>query len=65
MYNQHQAFLEWTSSYDEGGLDIRSKAQHDKWQEKLKCDLMVLDGTNPIGELIDAVFSKVIIRAES
>ena len=63
MYNQHQAFLEWTSSYDEGGVDIRSKAQHDKWQEKLKCDLIIIDGTKSIKELVNDVFSKIIIGA--
>lgn len=61
MYNQHQAFLEWTSKYDEGGLEIRSKAQHDEWQRKLACDLLILDGTKAINELLDEVLYKVII----
>ena len=61
MHNQHQAFLEWASKYDEGGLDIRSKAQHDEWQKKLTCDLLILDGTKPINELVDEVLYKVVI----
>lgn len=61
MYDQHQAFLEWTSKYDDGGLDIRSKAQHDEWQKRLTCDLLVLDGTKPINELVDEVLYRVII----
>ena len=32
MYEQSQAFLVWAASYDEGGLDMRSKQRHDQWQ---------------------------------
>jgi adenylate kinase family enzyme len=29
MYEQSQVFLAWAASYDEGGLDIRSRRLHD------------------------------------
>lgn len=35
MYENHQSFIEWAKKYDNGGLDMRSKAKHDKW-EKVK-----------------------------
>ena len=30
MYEQSQAFLAWAASYDEGGLDIRSRRLHEE-----------------------------------
>ena len=44
MYENHRAFMEWAQNYDTGGLDMRSKAKHDDWQQLLKCPLLELDG---------------------
>lgn len=35
MYENHRKFLEWAASYDNGGLDMRSKAKHDEWEKQL------------------------------
>jgi adenylate kinase family enzyme len=35
MYETSQAFLAWAVSYDEGGLDIRSRQRHDQWLSTL------------------------------
>jgi len=32
-----QAFLAWAASYDEGGLDIRSRRLHEEWLGMLSC----------------------------
>ena len=48
MYEQHQKFIEWASSYDTGGVEIRSKAMHDEWQKLLKCPLVTVDGSLPL-----------------
>lgn len=33
MYQRHIDFIEWAKSYDNGGMDIRSKAMHDELQK--------------------------------
>ena len=48
MYDNHREFIEWASQYDEGGLDIRSRARHDEWQKLLQCPLLEVDGALPV-----------------
>ena len=48
MYQNHKDFIEWAASYDDGGLDIRSKAKHDEWQKLLKCKQILLDGSKSL-----------------
>lgn len=48
MYETHRKFILWAASYDEGGLDMRSKAEHDAWQKQLKCQQILLDGSQPL-----------------
>lgn len=48
MYQNHADFIEWAKKYDDGGLDIRSKAQHDEWQKLLNCKLITLNGENDL-----------------
>ena len=46
MYEHHQEFIRWASAYDNGGLNMRSKAKHDEWQKLLLCKLIHLNGAN-------------------
>lgn len=55
MYEQHLSFIEWAASYDTADTSIRSKLEHDIWQQKLTCPLLVLDGTEPTDKLIDII----------
>ena len=48
MYGIHEHFIEWAASYDEGGVEIRSKAMHDEWQKLLTCPLVMVDGSLPL-----------------
>ena len=48
MYEIHRDFLIWAASYDDGGLDSRSRAQHDRWQKKLACPVLLVDGSAPL-----------------
>lgn len=50
MHAQHLAFVKWASGYDDGGLDMRSRAAHDAWEKQLTCPLLTLDGAQPIEE---------------
>ncbi len=48
MYENHQVFIDWAASYDNGGLDMRSKSKHDEWQKLLRCHQILLDGSLPV-----------------
>jgi adenylate kinase family enzyme len=50
MYEQSQAFLVWAASYDEGGLDIRSRRRHDQWLSTLPCPILCFEGEYTIEE---------------
>jgi len=39
----HVEFLDWAASYDEGGLDIRTRALHEKWLAALPCPVIRLE----------------------
>jgi adenylate kinase family enzyme len=50
MYEVSQAFLAWAASYDEGGLDIRSRRRHDQWLSTLPCPMLCFEGEYSIEE---------------
>ncbi len=49
-YPAYLAFVEWAKSYDEGGMHMRSRAKHDAWQRLLACEVLHLDGADPLEE---------------
>ncbi len=48
MFEIHQAFIAWARSYDNGDINMRSKAKHDAWQKLLSCKLIRLNGANDL-----------------
>ena len=50
MYESSQAFLARAASYDEGGLDMRSKQRHDQWLNTLPCPILCFEGEYTIEE---------------
>ena len=44
------AFLTWAASYDDGGLDVRSRALHESWLAALPCRVVRLEGDKPVTE---------------
>ena len=48
LYQNHCEFLRFAERYDDGGLDMRSKAKHDEWQTLLSCRLLTLDGSQTL-----------------
>lgn len=50
MYENHVEFINWAASYDDGGINKRSKVKHDEWQKQLTCPLIFVDGSMPIKE---------------
>lgn len=59
MYEQHQAFLKWAAAYDDGNLDIRSRAEHDEWQKKLSCKNILVDGSLPLEKIFQIIQSYI------
>lgn len=57
MYEEQLAFYRWAEGYDDGGVEMRSKAMHDAWQQRLLCPRLDLDGTQPVEALVNAVLS--------
>ena len=55
MYDNHIKFINWAASYDNGGIDMRSKAKHDEWQKQLICPLLIVDGNKPTRENFDLI----------
>lgn len=55
MYETHQKFLAWAASYDDGGLEMRSKASHDMWEKLLTCPRISLDGSLPVAENFERI----------
>ena len=41
-------FLVYAAGYDDGGLDMRSRATHEKWLAQRTCPVLRLDGTAPV-----------------
>ena len=52
MERQHREFMDWAARYDTAGPEIRSRALHDEWQEKLACPVVELDGSLSVEALL-------------
>ncbi len=62
MYQKHIEFVEWAKSYDNGGLDIRSKAMHDELQKSFSCKILYLDGENKLDDNFEEVLKVLDIK---
>lgn len=59
MYENHMNFLEWAKAYDEGGLEMRSKAKHDAWEKMLSCPIIYLDGSQSVESHFEKIKSLI------
>jgi adenylate kinase family enzyme len=59
MYEQSQAFLAWAASYDEGGLDIRSRQRHGQWLSTLPCPIVYFEGEYTIEEQLAVLMVEI------
>ena len=55
LHQAHIDFLDWAALYDEGGLEIRSRALHDAWLARLPCPVLKPEADRPIIELLSEV----------
>ena len=59
MYEQSQVFLAWAASYDEGGLDMRSRQRHDRWLSTLPCPILCFEGAYTIEEQLAVLMVEI------
>lgn len=55
MYDNHLSFIDWCKQYDEGDVSIRSKANHDLFQRKLTCRVIMIDTSIPVDQNIKKI----------
>lgn len=55
MYDNHHAFMEWAAQYDNGGLDMRSRAMHEEWIKTLPCPVIRVDGTADCNTIVASI----------
>jgi hypothetical protein len=58
MYEQSQALLAWAASYDDGGMDIRSRRLHEQWLSTLPCPIVCFEGEYSIEEQIAVLMAE-------
>ena len=55
LHRAHTDFLDWAARYDEGGVEMRSRALHEAWLERLPGAVLKLAGDRPINEQLDDI----------
>jgi adenylate kinase family enzyme len=58
-HQETEAFIDWASQYDEGGVDIRSFEKHQAWLAALPCPVLRLDGARSTPELVNEVVAAI------
>lgn len=58
-YNQFIEFIQWASKYDDGDIDIRSKALHEEWLSSLKCPIVRLEGDLSVQERLNSILKLI------
>jgi adenylate kinase family enzyme len=59
MYESSQAFLARAASYDDGGLDMRSRQRHDQWLSTLPCPILCFEGEYSIEEQLAVLMVEI------
>jgi adenylate kinase family enzyme len=59
MYASSQAFLTWAASYDNGGVDIRSRQRHKQWLSTLPCPIVCFEGEYSIEEQLAILMAEI------
>ena len=45
LYERHRNFIQYVSTYDDGGMETRSLASQEAWAKTLDCPVIRVDGT--------------------
>lgn len=55
MYQTHLEFIEWAKQYDIGDESMRSRKYHELWLDKLKCEILKIEGVQELKERVSIV----------
>jgi len=55
FYENHLEFIDWAAQYDKAGVDMRSRALHEEWMNKLPCELLRLEQPMTVHEMATRV----------
>jgi adenylate kinase family enzyme len=55
LHKAHVEFLDWARRYDNGGLDMRSRALHERWIQRLPLPVLRLDGNKGVNTLLGEI----------
>mgnify|MGYP001557543380 CR=1 FL=1 len=58
-HKQHRDFLTWAEAYDSGGLNMRSRAMHEKWISSLPQSVLRIEGNKTVSEYLDIVLKQI------
>ncbi len=61
-FKAYWEFLDWAANYDSGGLDIRSRAMHEKWISELTSPFIRIEGTESIELNTGMIMQKTVIN---
>jgi adenylate kinase family enzyme len=59
LHEAHIEFLDWAGRYDEGGVEMRSRALHEAWLERLSGPVLTLEGDRSVTEQLSEVEAAV------
>ena len=59
MHESSQAFLARAASYDDGGLDMRSRRLHEEWLGMLPCPILCFEGEYSIEEQLAVLMVEI------
>ncbi len=55
MHEQHEDFVEWAASYDDGGIEGKTLARHEAYLREQRCPVLELRGERPLEQITAAV----------
>lgn len=56
-----EEFIEWAARYDTGGLEVRSRALHERWLSERTCPILRLEGARSVAESLLQVLATLQI----
>lgn len=62
MHDSHLEFIKWASEYDTGDTNMRSKALHEKWISKLKCQVLKIEEDIELEEKVNRVLEMIRVN---
>jgi hypothetical protein len=59
MHQHFMDFLAWAAAYDQGGLDMRSRARHEQWLAGLGCPVVRYEGEMALPDILEDLMGRL------